>query len=169
MTTPSSALFSEADYSTIENALEATEKGRRFLRAYLERNRSSEIHRLLRSISRLHRATIGEPGLAAEMRRELDAVLDGLTRLRAKLPLCANETARTLLLLRGLEDIEAALLALNEAVEEREDGLSSAGRNTSSVDGLDSLYAPEQAEKLFGELSYFFSADARLGVRKNYD
>jgi hypothetical protein len=68
-----------------------------------------------------------------------------------------------------LEDIEAALLALNEAVEEREDGLSSAGRNTSSVDGLDSLYAPEQAEKLFGELSYFFSADARLGVRKNYD
>ncbi len=169
MTPPSPALLSEADYYSIESALRATEKGRRFLRAHLERNRSTEINKLLRSISRLHRATIGEPGLAAEMRRELNAVLDGLTRLRAKLPLCANEASRTLLLHQGLEEIEAALLALSEAVEERDEALTPGERNFSEFDRLRPMRGSEQTEKLYGELSHFFSSDGRLGLGKTYD
>ncbi len=168
MTLSFPALLSEVDYYSIESALRATEKGRRFLRSYLERNRSAESYRLLKSISRLHRATIGEPGLAAEVQRELNAVLDGLTRLRAKLPLCANEAARTLLLLQGLEEIEAALLALNEVVEERSEALSPGERNASGLNGIKPIGSSEKSEKLFGELNHFFSSDGS-GSRKTYD
>ena len=50
MATPSKNTIAEADYGAIEDALQSTEKGRRFLRAYTERNRSLETRRLLRSI-----------------------------------------------------------------------------------------------------------------------
>ena len=71
MTTFSMASLSEADYCALEDALLATEKGRRFLRAYVDRNRGLETLRLLRSISRMHRAALGVPGVNAEVCRDL--------------------------------------------------------------------------------------------------
>ncbi len=47
MTSISMTSIPDADYCAIEDALQSTEKGRRFLRAYVDRNRSLESRRLL--------------------------------------------------------------------------------------------------------------------------
>lgn len=106
MTTPSTTSIAEADYGAIENALQSTEKGRRFLRTYIERNRSLESRRLLRSISRLHRAALGEPGLNAEISRDLSSVLRTVSRHRKAAAKCSDLFARSAALENSLEEVE---------------------------------------------------------------
>jgi len=159
MTTFSMASLSEADYCALEDALLATEKGRRFLRTYVDRNRGLETLRLLRSISRMHRAALGVPGVNAEVCRDLTGLLKLISKLREKASECSDAAARSQCLMAGLEEIEACVITLIESIEERMAGQlqeMSAAR-LASGDG----YTPERTAKLFGELSSYFSAEPR--------
>lgn len=163
MTDTHPALLSEADYRNIEDELEGSEKGRRFLRAYLERNRSAETQALLRSIARLHRVAVGEPGFTAEVQRDVKDVLRNIVQLRHRAQVCRNDTDLSLLLLGGLHEVEACLMALSEAWDER----SSDSRRDGAA-GIRSDYClvaqdTDRNTKLFGELSSLFSTDARCG------
>ena len=122
MTTFSMASLSEADYCALEDALLATEKGRRFLRAYVDRNRGLETLRLLRSISRMHRAALGVPGVNAEVCRDLMGILKLVSRRREQASECSDATARSQSLIAGLEEIEACVITLIESIEERMTG-----------------------------------------------
>ncbi len=151
------APLSEADYGALEDALLATEKGRRFLRTYVDRNRGLETLRLLRSISRMHRAALGVPGVSAEVCRDLTGVLKIVSKQREHASECSEATARSQYLMAGLEEIEACVITLIESIEERmtgqvQDEVSSARLAEAS---------PERTAKLFGELSSYFSAEPR--------
>jgi len=157
------APLSEADYCALESALLATEKGRRFLRAYVDRNRGLETLRLLRSISRLHRAALGVPGLNAEVCRDLSGILTTATRHRQKAHDCFDSKDRANLLMGGLEEIEAAVIALIESIEDRmadalQDEIESQAHQPSPQAGP---YASDRTAKLFGELSSYFSTEPR--------
>ncbi|MGO8953744.1 MAG: hypothetical protein ACLPWS_11990 [Rhodomicrobium sp.] len=161
MTIPSMASLSEADYCAIEDALQSTEKGRRFLRAYTDRNRSLESRRLLRSISRLHRAALGAPGLNSEVSRDLASVLRSVSKHRQTASECGDPAAQSLMLASSLEEVEACLIALIESIEERafetlEDGLPGL-----RSEAADDIQASGRTAKLFGELSSHFSSDPR--------
>src|SRR5271166_5901117 len=110
MTIPPTALISEADYCAIEDALQSSEKGRRFLRAFAYRNRSLESLRLLRSISRLHRAAFGNPGMNAEICRDLVSVLRSASRQRQAAFTCYDPAGRASMLGGALEEVEACLM-----------------------------------------------------------
>jgi hypothetical protein len=160
MTTPSSSI-AEQDYCAIEDALQSTEKGRRFLRLFVERNRSLESRRLLRSISRLHRATLGAPGLNAEIARDLSAVLRSVTRRRQAAFLHDDATARTAALEQSLEEVESCLISLIESIEDRAfETLGNKGE-PSPFDDLEELFPGSRSSKLFGELSSYFSSEPR--------
>ncbi len=153
--------ISEADYGAIEHALQASEKGRRFLRAYAERNRSFESRRLLRSISRLHRAALGVPGLSAEICRDLVSVLRSVSRHRQAAAKCGDSAARSGLLATGLEEVESCLIALIESIEERAFDSLSSGVPGSPADCVDEIAVQGRSARLFGELSSYFSAEPR--------
>ena len=162
MTTFSTAPLSEADYCALEDALLTTEKGRRFLRTYVDRNRGLETLRLLRSISRMHRAALGVPGVNAEVCRDLAGVLKIVSKRREQASECSDATARSQCLLAGLEEIEAGVITLIESIEERmagelQDEVSSVRPMMAPGDG----YSPERTAKLFGELSSYFTAEPR--------
>jgi hypothetical protein len=162
MMTFSTASLSDADYCALEDALLATEKGRRFLRTYVDRNRGLETLRLLRSISRMHRAALGVPGVNAEVCRDLAGVLKIVSKRREQASECPDATARSQCLLRGLEEIEAGVITLIESIEERmagelQDEVSSARPVAAPGDG----YSTERTAKLFGELSSYFTAEPR--------
>ena len=162
MMTFSTASLSDADYCALEDALLATEKGRRFLRTYVDRNRGLETLRLLRSISRMHRAALGVPGVNAEVCRDLAGVLKIVSKRREQASECPDATARSQCLLGGLEEIEAGVITLIELIEERmagelQDEVSSARPVAAPGDG----YSTERTAKLFGELSSYFTAEPR--------
>jgi hypothetical protein len=162
MMTFSTASLSDADYCALEDALLATGKGRRFLRTYVDRNRGLETLRLLRSISRMHRAALGVPGVNAEVCRDLAGVLKIVSKRREQASECPDVTARSLCLLAGLEEIEAGVITLIESIEERmagelQDEVSSVRPVAAPGDG----YSPERTAKLFGELSSYFTAEPR--------
>ena len=162
MTTFSMASLSEADYCALEDALLATEKGRRFLCAYVDRNRGLETLRLLRSISRMHRAALGIPGVNAEVCRDLTSLLKLISKRREKASECQDAAVRSRYLMAGLEEIEACVITLIESIEERmasqwQEEASGHPFGTPSGAG----YSPERTAKLFGELSSYFSAEPR--------
>ena len=161
MTTPSTTSIAEADYGAIENALQSTEKGRRFLRTYIERNRSLESRRLLRSISRLHRAALGEPGLNAEISRDLSSVLRTVSRHRKAAAKCSDLFARSAALENSLEEVKSCLISLLESIEER--AVETLGNTTvpSPFEDMEELFPGGQNARLFGELSSYFSNDQR--------
>ncbi len=162
MTTFSPAPISEADYYALEDALLSTEKGRRFLRAYVDRNRGLETLRLLRSISRMHRAALGVPGVNAEVCRDLTGVLKIVTRRRDQAAVCFEDAAKHQSLQDGLEEIEACVIALIESIEERMAGpLQDEASPGQDADAPNEGYATERNAKLFGELSSYFSAEQR--------
>jgi hypothetical protein len=162
MTTFSPAPLSEADYYALEDALLSTEKGRRFLRAYVDRNRGLETLRLLRSISRMHRAALGVPGVNAEVCRDLTGVLKLLARRREQASECFEDAAKHQSLMAGLEEIEACVIALIESIEERMAGpLTDEAPPRLDADAPGEGYSTERNAKLFGELSSFFSAEQR--------
>jgi hypothetical protein len=155
MTFPSKALISEADYSAIEDALHSTEKGRRFLRAYIDRNRSFESRRLLRSISRLHHATLGAPGLKAEVSHDLMSVLKSVATHRQRASDCADANARSRILSGSIQEVEATLIALIESVEER--NYLADDYSASALEPGDGDRASVHSARLYGELSSYFS------------
>jgi hypothetical protein len=159
MTTFSMASLSEADYCALEDALLATEKGRRFLRAYVDRNRGLETLRLLRSISRMHRAALGVPGVNAEVCRDLMGMLKLVSRRREHASECSDATARSQSLVAGLEEIEACVITLIESIEERMTGQLQEEVSASRLSG--DGYTSERTAKLFGELSSYFSVEPR--------
>jgi len=159
MTTFSMASLSEADYCALEDALLATEKGRRFLRAYVDRNRGLETLRLLRSISRMHRAALGVPGVNAEVCRDLMGMLKLVSRRREQASECADAAARSQCLTAGLEEIEACIITLIESIEERMTGQWQEEVSAPRLAG--DGYTPERTAKLFGELSSYFSVEPR--------
>jgi hypothetical protein len=162
MTTFPTAPLSETDYYALEDALLSTEKGRRFLRAYVDRNRGLETLRLLRSISRMHRAALGVPGANSEVCRDLTGVLKVIANRRDKAAMCGDEAAKAETLLAALEDIEACVITLIESIEDRM--ASSLRDEEPSEPRLDSPldhYCPDRTAKLFGELSSYFSAEPR--------
>ena len=75
--------------------------------------------RLLRSISRLHRAALGEPGLNAEICRDLSSVLRSVSRHRQTALRCGDQPSRLATLENSLEEVEACLISLIEFIEER--------------------------------------------------
>jgi hypothetical protein len=157
MTIPSKALISEADYSAIEDALQSTEKGRRFLRVYADRNRSLESRRLLRSISRLHNASLGAPGLQAEVSRDLISVLKSVATHRQKASDCADANARSRILAGSIQEVEATLIALIESVEERNFRAPQEDDYAASVS--EPRDASARSTQLYGELSSYFSGE----------
>ncbi len=160
MMTPSMTSIAEADYCAIEDALQATEKGRRFLRAYTERNRSLESRRLLRSISRLHRAALGEPGVNAEVCRDLTSVLRSVSKHRREARECIHLASRQALLESSLDEVEACLIALIESIEERTFDMLGSGVQSYRIEDADEV-SPGGNTRLFGELSTFFSSEPR--------
>jgi hypothetical protein len=162
MTTFPTAPLSETDYYALEDALLSTEKGRRFLRAYVDRNRGFETLRLLRSISRMHRAALGVPGANSEVCRDLTGVLKVISTRREKATTCGDEGAQSEVLLAALEEIEACVITLIESIEDR---MASPLREHESIEPqLGSPlghYSPDRTAKLFGELSSYFSAEPR--------
>jgi hypothetical protein len=158
--TPPYAALSEADYGAIENALLSTEKGRRFLIAYADRNRGTETVRLLRSLSRLHRAALGAPGAGLDTIRDLTALLKQVSLARLKSELCGDDGARALALLNGLDEIESGLIVLIEALDER----MSANADGEVIEALPYMCGPERDAaprgSLYGELSSLFSSDS---------
>ncbi len=162
MTTFSTASLSEADYCALEDALLATEKGRRFLRAYVDRHRGLETLRLLRSISRMHRAALGVPGVNAEVCRDLTGVLKIVSKRRDQMSGLPDAASRTQCLMAGLEEIEAWVITLIESIEARMVGpLQDDAPTHAPAEASGSGYSPERAAKLFGELSSYFSAEPR--------
>ncbi len=153
--------ISEAEYGAIEHALQASEKGRRFLRAYAERNRSFESRRLLRSISRLHRAALGVPGLSAEICRDLVSVLRSVSRHRQSAARCSDVAARSGLLATGLEEVESCLITLIESIEERAFDSLPGSVPGSMADCADEAAVQDRPARLFGELSSYFSVEPR--------
>jgi hypothetical protein len=162
MTTSPTAPLSETDYYALEDALLSTEKGRRFLRAYVDRNRGLETLRLLRSISRMHRAALGVPGANSEVCRDLTGVLKIVSSRRDKATTSADEASKSETLLAGLEEIEACVITLIESIEDR---MSGPLRDNEPLDPhLQSPLAhfgPDRTAKLYGELSSYFSAEPR--------
>jgi hypothetical protein len=149
MTIPS--MISETDYSAIEDALQSSEKGRRFLRAYADRSRSFESRRLLRSISRLHRAAVGGPGLNAEAHRDLASMLKSIAKHKQIASRCGEAGTRAAILAASLEEVESCLIALIEVIEEKAfDGLdcSTPGAQPSASD---EMAGRDYAAQLFGE------------------
>jgi hypothetical protein len=162
MTTFSIASLSEADYCALEDALLSTEKGRRFLGAYVNRNRGIETLRLLRSISRMHRAAIGEPGVNAEVCRDLAGVLRIVANRREKASECRDALAKTKSLVDGLEEIEACVMTLIETIEERMAGpLRDEEPASAAIEPTVGAYSPERTARLFGELSSYFTSETR--------
>jgi hypothetical protein len=162
MTTLSTAPLSEADYYALEDALLSNDKGRRFLRAYVERNRGLETLRLLRSISRMHRAALGVPGVNAEVCRDLTGVLKIVSRRREEASECADGAVRSQSLMAGLEEIEACVITLIESIEERMAGpLQDEGLAGQHLEPPIGGYSSERTAKLFGELSSYFTAEPR--------
>jgi hypothetical protein len=161
MTTSSTADLAEADYLAIEAALQSSDKGKRFLRAYIDRNRSLESLRLLRSISRLHRATLGAPGLNAEISRDLTSMLKSVSRHRRLASECDSDTAMAELYASGLEEVEACLITLIESIEERAFEVIHSGRPASRPTNVSEFHLADRTEKLIGELSSFFAAEPR--------
>jgi hypothetical protein len=161
MNTPSTNVLADSDYGAIEDALQATAKGRRFLRAYIERNRSLESRRLLQSISRLHRAALGEPGLNAEICRDLSTVLRSVNRHRQAALKCNDPSARLGAFERGLEEVESCLISLIETIEDK--AFESLGSRTigSPFDDVEELFPGGRTAQLFGELSSYLSDDPR--------
>lgn len=159
MTTFSTAPLSEADYYALEDALLSTEKGRRFLRMYVDRNRGLETLRLLRSISRMHRAALGAPGVTSEVCRDLTGVLKIVAHRRDKAATCFDGAARAESLMAGLEEIEACVMTLIESIEERMAGPLHEDEPGNPLIG--SPLSPDRTAKLFGELSSYFSAEPR--------
>jgi hypothetical protein len=149
--------LSKADYAAIETALLASEKGRLFLEAYLANRRGTDTARLLGSLSRLHKATVGEPELYVELAQDLKSIRRRLMRIRASR--ADREGARCWQsVAAGLDEIEAHLMVLIEALEDRIAETAAFGE-----DGTENsfLCSPEpidcQREKLYGELSSLFS------------
>jgi hypothetical protein len=161
MTTFSTAHISEADFYAIENALQSSEKGRRFLRAYVDRNRSLESLRLLRSISRLHRAALGTPAPGAEARRDLTSMLKSVSSHRRKAFECDNDAERANLLTGSLEEVEASLIALIESLEEKAFETLRDEREVPNFSSVVDLHPVDRTQKLFAELSSFFSTEPR--------
>ncbi len=159
MTTPSLTSIPEADYCAIEDTLQSTEKGRRFLRAYTERNRSLESRRLLRSISRLHRAALGAPGINAEVCRDLISVLRSVSKHRQAATACVNPGSRSVMLENGLDEVEACLIALIESIEES--AFESLGSGIQGSGLEDELSQAGRTARLFGELSSYLSVEPR--------
>jgi hypothetical protein len=144
-------MISEADYCAIEDALQSTEKGRRFLRAYADRSRSFESRRLLRSISRLHRAALGGPGLNAEAYRDLVSVLKSVAKHRQMASRCGDASTRSAILAASLEEIEASLIALVEAIEERAFNAPACGMLGTGLDASDEIAGRAHPAAHFGE------------------
>jgi hypothetical protein len=162
MATPSKNIIAEAEYGAIEDALQSTEKGRRFLRAYIERNRSLESRRLLRSISRLHRAALGEPGLNAEICHDLSSVLRSVSRHRQTALRCSDQLSRLASLENGLEEVESCLISLIESIEERAfETIEGRAAADSPFEDMKELSPAGRNAQLFGELSSYFSNDPR--------
>ncbi len=161
MTTPSMTSIAEADYCAIEDALQSTEKGRRFLRAYTERSRSLESRKLLRSISRLHRAALGTPGINAEVCRDLISVLRSVTKHRKAATECVNPASRSVLLEQSLDEVESCLIALIESIEERAFEALGGGISGTRPEDADEVSHAGRTAKLFGELSSYFSIEPR--------
>jgi hypothetical protein len=159
--TPPTPSITEKDYCAIEEALQSTEKGRRFLRKYQELNRSFESIRLLRSISRLHRAVAGTPGINAEISRDLSSVLRSVSRRRQAASLHDDIANRAETLAHGLEEVEACLISLIESLEERSFETLGSTPAPSPFDEMEELFPGGHSAKLFGELSSYFSNDPR--------
>lgn len=160
MTTMEPAHLPEHDYFSIERALMATAKGRRFLLDYLHRNRSCETQKLLRSIARLHRAAVGAgPDFAADVQRDIGHVLQNLMRLRKSAPSLPDDAARLSGVLAGLQQVEAALIALAEAIEERSGGPAGDEEAARPVDVDEPMQRSARTAKLYGELSSLFSQE----------
>jgi hypothetical protein len=157
MTTSPTAPISEADYCAIEDALQATEKGRRFLGAYVDRNRSLESLRLLRSISRLHRAALGFPGFGPQVSRDIAMMLKCVARSRRKAAECDSDETRLAIYSGALEEIEAFLIVLLESVEEKAFDAADNPSPSKRFSETSDLQSPDRAAKLFGELSSLFS------------
>jgi hypothetical protein len=151
-------MISEADYSAIEDALQSSEKGRRFLRAYADRNRSLESRRLLSSISRLHRAALGAPGLNAEAYRDLVSVLRSVGKHRQAASRCGDIATRSVILAASLDEIEAYLIALIEVIEERAFDTLASGIPGAEHDAADEIDTSGHPSKLFGERPSHFSS-----------
>lgn len=109
--------ISDEDYLAIEAALIATEKGRAFLAEYTVRNRTADTHRLMRSITRLHRATIGHRGFEDALRRDMETILQRLRTMRTALPI--EETGAKGGWSHDLGQIEASVIALSEELQDR--------------------------------------------------
>ncbi len=153
--------IAEADYCAIEDALQSTSKGRRFLRAYLERNRSLESRRLLRSISRLHRAALGEPGLNAEISRDLSAVLRSVSKHRQAALRCSDPSSRSAALESSLEEVESCLISLIESIEERAFETLGGSAVASPFEDAAELFPAGHSAELFAGLSSLFASDPR--------
>ena len=159
MTTPSTALISEADYCALEEALISSEKGRRFLRAYVDRNRGIDSLRLLRSISRLHRAALGAPGLHADVSRDVRIMLRSVSKHRQKALDCDNERSRSTVYAAAVDEIEAGLIAMVESIEERAGESADDAPSIFMLPAAGEMSSADRTAKLFGELSSFFSAE----------
>jgi hypothetical protein len=155
------SLISEADYCAIEDALQSSEKGRRFLRVYADRNRGLESRRLLRSISRLHRATLGTPGLNAEAYRDLVSMLRGVARHKQAASQCCDVNTRFAILTASLEEVEACLITLAEAIEERVFNSLGGGMPGSELDAAHEIAGSGHPTGLFDEHSPHFMSRPR--------
>ncbi len=119
--------LSQADYCAIEDALLRSTKGQDFLLEYLKRHRGGESLRLLRSISRLHRAALGSSGMGQRIMGDLATVSQTLTRVRTRAAACPGVNARAEVLEAGLDDVEATVLVLMETLEDQPRALKQIG------------------------------------------
>src|SRR5262249_20100644 len=133
----------------------------RFLRAYADRSRSLESRRLLRSISRLHRAALGAPGLNAEAYRDLVSVLKSVVKHKQMASQCGDVNARSGILTASLEEVEACLLALIESIEERDLDTLACGIPGAELDAADEITGSGHPARYFGERSSHFSSGPR--------
>ncbi|HZV21265.1 MAG TPA: hypothetical protein VE986_06935 [Hyphomicrobiales bacterium] len=162
MTTPSPTHLSDADYYAIEDALNASEKGRRFLSTYVHRNRGLETLRLLKSISKMYRTALGAPGVNAELLRDLSAMRKSISASRLKAFEYESDSERCSFLQSSLQEVEAGLIALIESVEEHAFPLPQ--RRLEAISprpGIAENREGESEDRLFSELSSFFSAEPR--------
>jgi hypothetical protein len=138
------AFCADRDYDAIEDALCGTAKGKRFLSAYLERNRRGETLSLLHAISRLHGVLIGERlSAGAQACRDVKGLVRDIARAK-KVAAPLDQSAQLSHFRDLIDHVQAQAIAISEMLDEQ-------GSATAASFALNGA-GRDHASKLFGEL-----------------
>ncbi len=122
----------EADYDAVHTALMATDRGRRFLGEYADRNRHADTTAIVNAIARIEAALRGEGPPRADAAGDLMEIAAAIERVQAAIANCTTPASDTAAAVERLSDI--AFMLHERPVEATLcDGLDAAVREISEA------------------------------------